>query len=673
MSNKGRGASHSTGYLAKKHRADIDGLRAVAIAGVLAYHFGLGVPGGYGGVDVFFVISGFLITGIIKSELEAGTFSLAQFYVRRIRRILPALTACLLATTIAATFILFPHDFKNYGHSLLSAAMSASNFYFMGRKGYFDDLAIEKPLLHTWSLGVEEQFYAVFPVVLILLFAFSRKSYPWVLAVIIALSFAYSCYGVARWPEQAFFSTLGRAWELGLGVIVAFGVLPLATRRWVREVEAASGALLIGFSYLFYSSTTPFPGFAAVPLCVGAALIVHSGLTDQTSIVAKLLSSPPAVRVGLISYSIYLWHWPLLVLALYRFPEIFGMDAPHVALARLGLITASICLGAFSWRFIEEPFRRSKALSRNEVYGAGAAATLTFVALSVVISQRAAWLHNWPPAIQAMQFKIAMSGRKFGLKPAAGWPRGTYVVGKLADAPDTVLWGDSFAQSLTPGFITYHQKTGQDVVIAADAGCPPLIGIKFEETCTKHNDAVLKSIAASAVKRVILVARWFSFEHSLIVDRDGKLAFGGAGKDASGEVFGRALGGTVRRLAAHGKRVVIIGPIPRQSFDVSPMMAKHVAWGTSLPPPVTYSQFSDYERFLMRVLSGLAGIDNVRIVYPHLWLCDVNICGYGRDGKPLYTDYSHLSPAGVAKISDMFVQIFEAPLEVSATGHRQNL
>ena len=175
MSNKGRGTVQPASFAARTHRRDIDGLRGLAVAGVVAYHFGLGVPGGYGGVDVFFVISGFLIAGIIKSELEAGTFSIPNFYVRRIRRILPALTVCLLASTVAATLFLFPYDFKKYGQSLQAAVLSISNFYFMRMKGYFDSEATEKPLLHTWSLGVEEQFYIVFPLLLLLLFRYARK------------------------------------------------------------------------------------------------------------------------------------------------------------------------------------------------------------------------------------------------------------------------------------------------------------------------------------------------------------------------------------------------------------------------------------------------------------------------------------------------------------------
>jgi hypothetical protein len=272
MSNKGRGTVQPESFAVRTHRRDIDGLRGLAVAGVVAYHFGLGVPGGYGGVDVFFVISGFLIAGIIKSELEAGTFSIPNFYVRRIRRILPALTVCLLASTIAATLFLFPYDFKKYGQSLQAAVLSVSNFYFMRMKGYFDSEATEKPLLHTWSLGVEEQFYIVFPLLLLLLFRYARKRVLPVLWLVAIASFAYSCYGVAKDADQAFFSTAGRAWELGIGALLAFGALPKLRARGLLEAEAAIGALLIAFCFLAYTDATRFPGLAALPLCLGAAL-----------------------------------------------------------------------------------------------------------------------------------------------------------------------------------------------------------------------------------------------------------------------------------------------------------------------------------------------------------------------------------------------------------------
>ena len=663
MSNKGRETGQTHARSATSYRADIDGLRAVAIIGVLAYHFGLGIPGGYGGVDVFFVISGFLIASIIKSELEAGTFSLAQFYVRRIRRIVPALTACLAATTIAATFILFPRDFQNFGRSVLAASTSVSNFFFMNRTGYFDDAAIDKPLLHTWSLGVEEQFYIVFPLTLMLLFKYARGRVLYVLGAIAALSFAYGCYAVEHAPEKAFFSTFGRAWELGVGALIAFGVLPIISQRWMREVEAGLGVLLIGYAYAFYSGATPFPGFAAMPLCFGAALIIHSGMTNDKTIVARALSVSPLVGVGLISYSVYLWHWPLLVLGVYRFPDVFGSGAADAKVAHVALAAASLGLGALSWRFIETPFRRAKAAKQQTVFLAGAAATVAIAALSSIVIVRPNWLQDWPAEINVMQFKKAISVRSLGLAKIAGWPRGTYRTGSAGGVPDTILWGDSFAEAFAPGFIEYQKRTGHDVILSAVPGCPPLPGVLFEKrgggaACTSHNIDIFKLISASKIRRVVLVARWSVFAKSIVKDPQGHPAVRGDSGSGDGTVLGTVLEAVARQLAAQGREVVIIGPVPVQPFEVAPAVAKHIAWGTPLPPSQTLQGFVEVQRPVLSLLARLETIAHVRVVYPHMSLCDGKRCPYSVDGKPMYSDEAHLSPVGVAKLSRMFDEIF---------------
>lgn len=663
MSNASRAAAHALAGPDLKYRPDIDGLRAVAVLGVLAYHFGLGVPGGYGGVDVFFVISGFLIAGIIKAELEAGTFSLANFYVRRIRRILPALAACLLLTTVAASTILFPRDFHNFGRTVLAAATSTSNFFFMNRTGYFDDAAIEKPLLHTWSLGVEEQFYVVFPLTLMLLFRFWRASVPYVLGTVVVLSFAYGCYAVNHAPEKAFFSTTGRAWELGIGVLVAFGALPVISRRLVREIEAGTGLLLIGWAYFFYGDGTPFPGIAALPLCLGAAMIIHSGTGPTRTIVARALSAGPMVGVGLISYSVYLWHWPLLVLSVYRFPNVFDTNAPHAMAAHVLLAGASLCVGAISWGFIEKPFRRAKAAGPRDVFVAGAFATLAIAAVAAVVIVRPGWLQNWSPEIEAMQFKRAVPVRTLGLARVAGWTPGTYSTNATGSVPDTMLWGDSFAEALTPGFVDYQKKTGHDVILSASAGCPPLPGVTFHQRgggqlCTSRNAKILKLIGASNIRRVVLVARWSVFAKTVVRDDKGHPTVYGDQEGGDGSVLEAALEAAVRQLVKQGREVVIIGPIPAQSFAVTPAVAKHIAWGLPLPAPLTVQDFTEEQRSVLSLLSRLDNIPKVRVAYPHTVLCGGETCPYSINGKPMYSDDAHLSPEGVAELTPLFDDIF---------------
>jgi len=236
-----RGTSEHT--LAR--RRDIDGLRALAVLPIFIFHINESwMPGGFVGVDVFFVISGFLIAGIIKSELDAGSFSIAGFYVRRIRRILPALTVCALTTTIFAALVLFPSDFKAFGKSLRGVATSTSNYYFMRQAAdYFGGGSAENPTLHTWSLSVEEQFYVVLPLLLLVLFRFGRRGTLPVMGFFAVASLLFSIRGVEFTPQQAFFSTPGRAWELLIGALLAFGAIPHITGRPLREIAAVIGAL----------------------------------------------------------------------------------------------------------------------------------------------------------------------------------------------------------------------------------------------------------------------------------------------------------------------------------------------------------------------------------------------------------------------------------------------
>lgn len=660
MSNKGRGAVQPASFAARTHRLDIDGLRGLAVAGVVAYHFGLGVPGGYGGVDVFFVISGFLIAGIIKSELEAGTFSLANFYVRRIRRILPALTVCLLVTAIAATLFLFPYDFKKYGQSLQAAALSISNFYFMRMKGYFDSDATEKPLLHTWSLGVEEQFYIVFPLMLMLLFRYARKSILPVLWIVAIASFAYSCHGVAKDADKAFFSTAGRAWELGIGALLAFGALPKFRGRGLLEAEAAVGALLIAFCFLAYTDETRFPGLAALPLCLGAALIIHSGSTPQMTAVASILSSRPAVGLGLISYSVYLWHWPLLVFGLYRWPSIFSGDGSHVALWLLGL--ASIAIGTLSWAFVEQPFRRMSKLPRATVFVSGGLAMALTVAIAGVVIRRPTWLQHWPAPIAAMQFGHSIPAKLQGLARAQGWPDETFVVGAKGSAPDTVVWGDSYTNAMIPGFVSYYRATGRGAIIAARSGCQPLVGVSFAEKkrshgCEHHNAEVFDAILQHGARRIIIIGYWSGFVKQLVRDSDGIVRYRENG-GGNGQAFEIALRLMVEKLTERGKEVVFVGPIPVQEFEVAPAIARHILWSEPLPPELSRAEFFEDKAMMFDIFSRMDTMPNVRVVYPHKALCDDTGCDYVENGAPLYSDHNHLTPAGVAKLAGMFANMF---------------
>src|SRR5580698_3842238 len=357
-----------------KYRADIDGLRALAVIPVLFYHVGIpGFGGGFVGVDIFFVISGYLICGPIDKDIKSGSFSLGNFYKRRILRILPALFVMFLVTSILAYVYCLPVELENYSRSLASAIGSISNVYFAATTGYFDAPAETKPLLHTWSLSVEEQFYIVCPLFMLACYRFCPKRLNALVAAGVLLSFTAAVLAYTRNPTFAFFLTPFRAWELLLGALLGIRFFPAPASADLKSVFGGAGLALVLFAVFGFSRDTPLP-LATATACVGTALIIHSS-ENGVSIVGRLLSWRPAVFIGLISYSLYLWHWPIMV---FHRSDGFLFAQPSV-MAKLGLIAVSIGVAYLSWRFVEMPFRiRTKTIPVRLALG-GALASIAVV------------------------------------------------------------------------------------------------------------------------------------------------------------------------------------------------------------------------------------------------------------------------------------------------------
>lgn len=673
MSDKGRRIFQNADVSVRTHRSDIDGLRAVAILGVLAYHFGLGAPGGYSGVDVFFVISGFLIAGIIKSELESGTFSLAQFYVRRVRRILPALVVCIAVTSVAAARIFFSFDLVQYGKTLASVVTATSNFAFIHKyTNYFNNDVSENPLLHTWSLSIEEQFYALFPLIVMLLFRYRRSALLPAMLLAAAVSLGLSNYLVEHRSLGAFFSTDGRVWELLIGTILAFGAIPHLRHRLAREGAALLGAAMIIGSYALYDAATPFPGFMALPLCLGAALIIYSGTIADAggpmppTFVARVLSFPAMTAVGVISYSVYLWHWPLLVFVRYRFPDAFEGDA-RVQVSLL-LAALSLVLGALSWRYVEQPFRgRIVPQNRWRAFAAAAVVLISIFAGAKFVAKHPAEVHTWSPEIVAVtdQNPYPLPPTAFGAKPMSGWPVETYELGRGPDRADTLLWGDSHAVAMLPGVVDYLREHNTRMLTYVHYGCPPLINVnfygnRFAVKCRGLNDAFLPALLTSNIKRVVLAGIW---------EQLGRGRFHVSASPARGAVklepFNTIFESTVRTLLDHGKEVVIVGPLPNQNFDGAVSVARHLAWRTPLHSAETLAHFESQNASVLALFDRLGREINVHTVYPHKWLCKDASCAFIKDSVALYLDGNHLSAAGARQLAPMYAQFFR-PRNISS-------
>ena len=364
-----------------KYRAEIDGLRALAVIPVILYHAGLKLfGGGYVGVDIFFVISGYLITSIILAELDAGTFSLIHFYERRARRILPALFVVMFACLPFAWFWLIPQDMKSFSQSLVAVSAFTSNILFWKTSGYFDIATELKPLIHTWSLAVEEQYYVLFPPLLMLTWKLGKRWIIGLLAILFVISLACAQWLSVKDPSFAFYMLPTRGWELLIGAFIAFYYTHHTIKKhhhYIEQMGGLIGLMLIAYAIFFYNDQTPFPSIYTLAPTIGAALIII--FATHKTVVGKLLGSKLFLYIGLISYSAYLWHQPMFAFVRHR-----SLDEPSIYLMT-ALAISSFGLAYLSWRFIERPFRNKYCFTRKQVFIFAAISSILFAGIGVVV------------------------------------------------------------------------------------------------------------------------------------------------------------------------------------------------------------------------------------------------------------------------------------------------
>ncbi len=497
------------------YRPDIDGLRAVAVLSVVFCHAGLSFPGGYVGVDVFFVISGYLITGLILKDLDRGTFSLADFWVRRIRRILPALLAVTVATAVAGWFLLIPSAYASLGKSIVGLALLVSNVQFWRETGYFTATAEEKPLLHTWSLAVEEQFYLFVPVLLLLLIPVLRlRRVSCLVACAAAASLGLSIYGTERSASATFYLLPTRAWELFVGALLAMrpGSRPDEASR-AKEFAAALGLVLILTPCLLYDQGTPFPGLAAIPPVLGAALLIWGGDSPgRLPSTCRFLAWRPLVIVGLISYSLYLWHWPLFAFAKNQTISPLSLNQ------RLILVVASLILAVLSWRFVEVPFRsRSLLASRRQLLSVAAISYASLLCGGVLLHGSGGFAGRLPT--QARRFAdTSKTDSRYGRNVETRDVPGNLIhLGDADGAVELLVWGDSHAMSILPAVDVLCREAGIKACAATHTSTPPVIDYfsrqryGLNERSIPFNASVMEYISAGKIRTVLLVASWGSY------------------------------------------------------------------------------------------------------------------------------------------------------------------
>lgn len=631
------------------YRPDIDGLRAVAVTAVVAYHAAPAlVPGGFVGVDVFFVISGFLISSIILTERDQGRFSLVDFYARRIRRLFPALILVLAATWAAGWYYLLEHEMAALGRHIAAGAAYVVNFTLKAESGYFDTAAEEKPLLHLWSLAVEEQFYIVWP--LLLLVIAGRRRLLYVLAAITAASLLSNLVTIRRDPAAAFFLPHNRFWELGLGALLAFFNL-YAPRDLREQLLARAGRLGLGARGLSWlaslgglaliagatfglSRDIPYPGAWALIPCLGAAAIIAAG--PEAPVNRWLLSLAPVVFVGLISYPLYLWHWPLL-----SFPAIVGaIDEPYV---RVGAVTLAVALATATYLLVERPLRHA----RGRAVPAGLlATTLAFLALGL------ATYRGMPaPRLDAPEYAdIAAAAGDWhypnGLKRVVT-PSGLrlHVAGSGADK--VLFFGDSNMEQYWPRIeaLTRAAPERRTVVFATVGGCPPIPGvIRMDNVnCPSFAERVAEYARDPSIKTVVMAAAWRGYFASKGLSIDGEAPRMVAPGSAEWERIFERFAAMIRDMRGRGQDVWIVFQIPpgrapaswlQRSLDGSVSFTVR-----DVPRSRAEANWAPIREELIRI----AKANGVGIIDPMDWLCDDSRCRTrSSDGKLVYRDGSHL-------------------------------
>jgi peptidoglycan/LPS O-acetylase OafA/YrhL len=594
----------------------VDGLRALAVMPVVLFHAGFALfGGGYVGVDVFYVISGYLITGIIKSDVDDDRFSLVHFYERRVRRIIPALMLVIFACLVAGIALFLPFQLAKLGISAINAITFTSNVWFWSQAGYFNGLGLE-PLLHTWSLAVEEQFYLFFPIGIWLLTRLRVPLRPVVVAVFLA-SLVGAEFLVHRMPSVTFYMLPTRAWELMLGAMLALGLAPRIARRQLRDGAAAVGVALILLPVFLYDADTVFPGLSALPPCLGAALVILAGREGGGG-VTRLIGSRVPVAIGLISYSLYLWHWPVFVFS----RQILLTTQLPVAVALVGILL-SFALAWITWRFVEAPFRSRARISRRRMF-------MTAAGLMAVVGATAAATTGGLPSRFAPAILRLADGKgdiPAPVRACIGTEASLSACHVGSDGRAAfAIWGDSHSAAIGGAVDLAARARSRSGVLYAFNGCPPAVGAPSptlpppDQSRCRARDRLVRDrlVADTRVRTVLLIAYWDNY---LRLAPDTML---------------RSLTGTIAELRRAGKDVVIVAGVPAPGFDVPWAAAMSGYYGR--PLPVSQARSGVDPR-----LAGLAARTGARLIDLSPSFCGFGGCRVVQNGQVLFIDGNHVS------------------------------
>jgi len=658
-----------------KYRPEIDGLRAIAVLPVIFSHAGFSVfSGGYVGVDVFFVISGYLITLIIYGELQEERFSIIRFYERRIRRILPALFFVMLACIPFAWQWMMPDEFKDFSRSIVKVNAFISNIYFWKESNYFAPDAQLAPMLHTWSLAVEEQFYVLFPLILMVFKRCSTKVLLIFLSILVLASLGLSEWMSKSFPVANYYLLPSRAWELAVGSILAVSSnYWKVSNGWFAQIVSLLGFFLVMFAIFTFDELTPFPGLWALFPVVGAALII--AFAKPQTVVGKILSWKPIVGIGLISYSAYLWHHPLFAFARIRLQGDVSSEV------YFGLSLVSLILAYFTWRFVEKPFRNKEKYTAKQVFVGAIIVSVSLILvakywrskdgfperLPIEVREMAQWANDENPRKKSCHTK---KGRY--IKPEKSCVYGNKVSSEFA------LIGDSHAMGLAHVLSQNLDKEGFGLRELSYTACAPIIGlrrVRKVDDCPKYNKDVQEYLLShKEIKTIIIFARWVIYlEGKRFNNKEGGVESGESNYgipigmdieqlDSSERIdeIGRLYRATIQNYLNEGKRVVLIYPVPEVGWHVPYYLAKEILFKKLRNEVLStnYKVFKDRTKNVREQLDKIKDHQNLVRVKPEKVFCNTVIegrCIAQRGDTPLYLDDDHLNSIGGAMLSKKII------------------
>lgn len=651
------------------YRPEIDGLRAVAVLPVILFHAGFELfSGGYVGVDVFFVISGYLITSIILREKEQGKFSIVRFYERRARRILPALFFVIACCIPFAWMLMLPDELKRFGQSLVAVATFSSNIYFWRTTDYFAPAAEEQPLLHTWSLAVEEQYYLFFPLFLMLFWRFGKSKVFWLTLMAAALSLLLAEWAWRNQPVANFYLLPTRAWELLAGSLVAFIPKELAEKAktdWTAKVFSVAGLLMILYSILFFDGQTPFPSiYTVVPVLGSVLLIIY---TNRLGVVGNLLASKPIVGIGLISYSAYLWHQPI-----FAFLRLNSLDHPSQLQFALGAL-ASLALAYLTWRFVEQPTRRIK-VNQTAVLRLASLGLVVTLAIGLTNHAGDGFESRFVLLDEAVKDTFERAEANCFDKPAnSDVP---VLCSIKLDTPTTsadyLVLGDSHMYSLLPAFRSLENKGSIDQkgAYVGYSGCPPFSQIhalrqdQALKNCHHLNEEVFRLSKKMGVKRVFLVARWTYYTDGGYSEDNfshiGHAPDTPATRENSRDAFQFGLSSTLTRWEEVGVQVIIVTQVPQQKYEPKKIYFEAAIKQDSAVIS-SLSVANEEHKKLQEWVNGLfvkyETSKSVRLVRPDSLMCSLYRCKVGETSESYYYDDDHVSIIGAQRLAPLLKEV----------------